>query len=182
MLHICRKDLLCLKLFGELKSSGYLNFLWNYFRMHYIDLKWCTSKWTLGHKQKKREGGGYNIVYTKPDKKITFFRQYLSYFPCQMKWMRNTSRQIAITLYIHRFFKRAGNIRIWMLLFFKWFFLCVSQSFMSLNIRQRNCVIFYAYFFCVYWSEILCANLYIHVPLIPAGMRNTCMNPDVEFT
>ena len=33
---------------------------------------------------------------------------------------------------------------------------------------------------CVYWSEMLCAHLY--VPPIRAGMRDMCMNPAVEFT
>ena len=36
------------------------------------------------------------------------------------------------------------------------------------------------YFFCVYWLEMLCAHFY--VPLIREGMRDTCMNPGVEFT
>ena len=35
----------------------YLDFLWNYFQTHYIDVRWCTSKWTLGYRRKKRAGG-----------------------------------------------------------------------------------------------------------------------------
>ena len=35
------------------------------------------------------------------------------------------------------------------------------------------------YFFCDYWSEMLCARF--NVPPIRAGMRDTCMNPCVEF-
>ena len=35
-------------------------------------------------------------------------------------------------------------------------------------------------YFCVYWLEMMCAYLYI--PPIRAGIRNTCMNPGVEFT
>ena len=63
-----------------------------------------------------------NIFYTKPDKKITFFRQYSSYFPCQMNRMRNTSREIKAKIlhciyrdciYVYRrflkFFKQAGE-------------------------------------------------------------------------
>ena len=33
--------------------------------------------------------------------------------------------------------------------------------------------------FCVYWLKKLFAQL--HVPPIRASMRDTCMNPDVEF-
>ena len=35
-------------------------------------------------------------------------------------------------------------------------------------------------FFCVYWSEMLYAHLYV-MP-IHAVMLYTCMDPDVEFT
>ena len=63
---------------------------------------------------------------------------------------------------ILKFFKQAGNLRICVLLFVKWFFLWVSQSFMSLNIRHRNCVIVLCVFFCVYWSEMLCAHCNLH--------------------
>ena len=65
-----------------------------------------------------------------------------------------------------------------MLLFFKWFFLWVSQSFLSLNIRHRNFVI-YGYFVCVYWSEILCAHL--DVPPIHECRyaQYVYLNPDV---
>ena len=52
-------NLLSLKIFDISKCLGYLNFLWNYSQMHYSDVRWCTSKWTLGHRRKKR-GGGYN--------------------------------------------------------------------------------------------------------------------------
>ena len=74
-------NLLSLKTFGESKCPGYLNFLWNYSQTHYSDVRWCTSKLTLGHRQKKRGGGSNNtssptslsnIFYTKPYKKITF--------------------------------------------------------------------------------------------------------------
>ena len=36
------------------------------------------------------------------------------------------------------------------------------------------------YFFGVYWSEILCAHLYVQPIFL--GMRDTCMNPDVDLT
>ena len=36
------------------------------------------------------------------------------------------------------------------------------------------------YFYDVHRPELLCTHLY--VPPIHAGMRDTCMNPDVEFT
>ena len=36
------------------KCAGYLISLWNYFQIHYIDVRWCTSKWTLDHRQNKR--------------------------------------------------------------------------------------------------------------------------------
>ena len=49
-------NLLSLKLFGESKCPGYLNFIWNYFRTHYSDVRWCTRKWTLSHRRKKTGG------------------------------------------------------------------------------------------------------------------------------
>ena len=52
-------NLLSFMTFGESKCPGYLNFLWNYSQMHYSDVRWCTSKWTLGNRRQKM-GGGYN--------------------------------------------------------------------------------------------------------------------------
>ena len=78
-------------------------------------MRWCTSKWTLGNRRKKREGGitprlpfHYpNIFYTKPDKKIyIFLGQYSSYFPCQMNWTKNSSRQIVLSIYIRTVYRR----------------------------------------------------------------------------
>ena len=66
-----------------------LKWLWNYFRKHYIDVRWCNSNWTLGHKRKKRWGGGittrlpfHYIKHFIPSliRKITFFRQYSCVF------------------------------------------------------------------------------------------------------
>ena len=34
---------------------------------------------------------------------------------------------------------------------------------------------------CVYWSEMLCAHMYMFPPN-RAGMCDACMNPDVVFT
>ena len=78
-------NLLSLMTFNESKCAGYLNFLWNSSQTHYSDVRWCTSKWTLDYRRKKREGRGVlhlvshfislsNILYTKPDKKRTLLR------------------------------------------------------------------------------------------------------------
>ena len=51
---------------------------------------------------------------------------------------------------------------------------------MPLNISHRNCAIVLCLFFlCLLVRNAVCAYLYL--PLIRAGMRDTCMNPDVEF-
>ena len=98
--------------FWWIKCSGYLNFLWNYFRTHFIAVRWCTSKWTLGHRRKK--SGGYNTsspislsntFHTTPDKRVTFFRQYSSYIPCQMNWKRIVSRQIVVIVLLNCIYK-----------------------------------------------------------------------------
>ena len=146
-------DLLSLKLFDESRCPGYLNFLWNYFRTHYIAVRWCTSKWTLGHRRKK--GGGYltwspillsNTWYTTSDKKITFFRQYSSYFPCQMNWKRNVSRQIVVAV-ILRFFKQAGNSRIWMLLLFKCFvYELANPLYLWVSGTEKRMIVFCVFF------------------------------------
>ena len=127
-------NLLSLKLYGESNCPGYLNFLWNNFRAHYIAVRWCTSKWKLGHRWKERGGN-------------------------------NTS-----------FFKQAGNSYIWMLLFFKWFFLWVSQF---LIIRHRHRVIV----LCVFLLCLLVRNAVCTLVLpICAGMLDTCMSLNVELT
>ena len=51
-------NLLSWKIFGEWKCPKYLNSLWNYSHTHYSDVRRCTSKWTLGHRRKKKGGGG----------------------------------------------------------------------------------------------------------------------------
>ena len=70
---------------------------------------WCAMmhKWTLDHSRKKRGRGGITtrlpFHYLKrfiPSliRKITFLRQYSLHFPCQMKWMTNTSKQMVIAI------------------------------------------------------------------------------------
>ena len=51
-------NLLRLMTFSESQCPGYLNFLWNFSQTHYSDVRWCTSKWTLDNRLKKRGGGG----------------------------------------------------------------------------------------------------------------------------
>ena len=46
---------------------------------------------------------------------------------------------------------------------------------MTLNSRHKNLCVF----LCVYWSKMLCAHL--NVPPIRASMRDTCMNPYIEY-
>ena len=71
-------NLLSLMTFDESKCPEYLNFLWNYSQTHYIDVRWCTSKWTLGHRRKKKGGITprlpFHFFYTKPDMKRTLLR------------------------------------------------------------------------------------------------------------
>ena len=85
-------------------------------------------------------------------------------------------------LYIYRRIRKFFQTSRQMLLSFKWLFLWVSQSLMSLNSRHRNCVI-YGYLFCVYWSEMLCAHLYVPPIHECRHMYARCIyvNPDVEF-
>ena len=70
-------NLLSLMTFGESKCPGYLYINWNFSPKHYSDVRWCASKWTLGHRRKKREGG-YNtsspILFHYP----IFFKQSLT--------------------------------------------------------------------------------------------------------
>ena len=98
------------------------------------------KRWSEGRYNTSSPISLSNTFYTKSDKKITFFIQFSSYFPCQMNWMRNTSRQSIVAMLllciytycikrILKIFKQAGNSCIWMLLFLKWFFSWVSQSF-----------------------------------------------------
>ena len=78
------------------------------------------------------------------------------------------------------FFKWAGNSRtgIWMFLFFKLFFLWVSQSFMSLNIRHRKLG---DSFLCIF-SVLIGQKCCVHTCMDLCKYEHTCMNPDVLFT
>ena len=99
-----RSEFTKFEVFGESKCPGNLNFLWNFFRTHYIAVRWCNSKWTLGH---RRKGGGYNTsspilfcntFYRTPIKKITFFRKYSD---LEEKCKETNCRSSVIILYIH---------------------------------------------------------------------------------
>mgnify|MGYP003683273981 CR=1 FL=1 len=65
-----------------------------------------------------------------------------------------------VSLYIHGLYIGGSNKQVNVVIF-KLFFLTMSYSqfFMSLNIRHRNCDSWFCS--CVYWSEMLCAQLYI---------------------
>ena len=127
-------------------------------------------------KEKLRGGGDNtsspislsNTFYTKPDIKNKHFLDNIRciFIVKRTGWrhVETTCRSNVITSYIHglyiggseSFFKQAGKCCYLLNGYFLW----VSQSLMSLNSRHRNCVI-YGYLFCVYWSEALCAHLYI---------------------
>ena len=116
--------ILSLMTFDESKCAEYLNFLWIYSQTHYSDVRWFTSKWTLGHRRKKRGGGVYTprlpfhfiiqYFYTNPDRKRTLLRHnFLRTF--LVKW---TGWRIFVTvLYMDcmyrrillKFFKQAVN-------------------------------------------------------------------------
>ena len=92
-------NLKSLKTFGESKCPWYLNALWNYSQTHYSIARWCTSKWTLGHRRKKMGGGDY---WHSPSK---FEKNNLIYFiigkvsnwhPCWMssRWTRVFRRRV----------------------------------------------------------------------------------------
>ena len=160
---------------------------WNYSQTHYSDVRWCTSKWTLGHRRKKR-GGGYNTsspislsIFFIP-RKFTFLKTISVVFSLSNELNEEyieTSYYIVYTPYTACI--GAADPKVFqMLLFFKWFFLWVSQSFLPLNIRHRNFVI-YGYFVCVYWSEMSCALL--REPPIHEirYARYVYVNPEEEF-
>ena len=78
LLHMQGVNLLSLKTFDESKYN--ITYTWILFEItlrRITVVRWCTRKWTLGHRRRKRGGGSpislSNIFYTKPDKKITFF-------------------------------------------------------------------------------------------------------------
>ena len=64
------------------------------------------------------------------------------------------------------------------MLFYKWFFLWVSQSFMSLNFRHRNCVI-YVYFLCwsvrnVVYTHVCTSDIRVQILAIHVGPWSWC--------
>ena len=124
----------------------------------------------------------------------------MSYFPSQTKWMTNTSRQIGVPMFtptvytcrwIQKFFKHPGNSRFWMLLFFKWLFLWVSQS-LCLQISDTEIYwYFYVYteirwYLCVCFLCFLVRNAVctlVHVCTANScRYEHMCMDPDVLFT
>ena len=66
----------------------------------------------------------------------------------------------------------SGNSRIWILLFFKWFYELANPLYQELKL----CI------FSVFIGQTCCVHTYLYVPPIRAGMRDTSMNPDEEFT
>ena len=99
-----------------------------------------------------------NIFYTKPDKKRTLLRHNIRHV-FLVKW--TGWRMVVTILYtdcIYRRILKFFQTSSWILLIFKWFFLWVSQSFMSLNIRHRNCV-----FMCIFLCLSVRNVVYTHV-------------------
>ena len=168
-----------LKLFGESKCPGYLNFLWNHFRTHYIHMRRRTSeRWAIG----ERRGWGDNIsspisssntFYTKAWQQKYIFGQHSSYFPCHLNLMRNTSIQIAVAMLytdciyrrILKIIKQAGEFC------YCSFYELANPSCLWISGTEIVCL------FCVYRSEMITS----------AGLSDTCrslyerFNPDVEF-
>ena len=66
----------------------------------------------------------------------------------------------------------SGNSRIWILLFFKWFYELANPLYQELKLS----------IFSVFIGQTCCVHTYLYVPPIRAGMRDTSMNPDEEFT
>ena len=136
----------------------------------------------------KKRGGG--ITPRLPFHYPIPFIPSLTYIRCifivkRTGWrhVESNCRSNVITSYIHElyiggsesFFKQAGKCCYLLNGYFLW----VSQSLMSLNSRHRNC----GYLFCVYWSEMLCAHLYVPPIHECRHMYARCVyvNPDVEF-
>ena len=128
-----------------------------------------------------------NTFYTKPDIKNKHFLDNIRciFIVKRTGWrhVKSNCRSNVITSYIHElyiggsesFFKQADKCCYLLNGYFLW----VSQSLMSLNSRHRNC----GYLFCVYWSEMLCAHLYVPPIHECRHMYARCVyvNPDVEF-
>ena len=130
--------------------------------------------------ERKKEGGGgntssfhYPIFFIQSlTRKWHFLDKYSSYFPCQMNRMKNTSRQIVVAmLYMDCIYRRILKLNFCS--FFYWFSLWVSQFFMSLNIRHRNCVIYV--YFSVFIGRKCCVHTCMYRRIMSAGMRDTCI-------
>ena len=137
-----------------------------------------SERWAID----ERKGGYYTsspISFHYPiffiqslTRKWHFLDKYSSYFPCQMNWIRNTSRQIVVAmLYMDCIYRR--NLKLNFCSFFYWFSLWVSQFFMSLNIRHKNCVIYV--YFSVFIGRKCCVHTCIYRRFTSAGMRDTCI-------
>ena len=115
------------------------------------------------------------------------FWQYSAYFPCHTNWMSKSSKQIVVTMPYTECICRQNkheNSRIWVVSLLN-VFLWVSQSLMFSNIRQMNCVIVLCVLFlCLMVRNVVCTCMYTCTCTAPirAGMRDTCMNHNVEFT
>ena len=173
---------------------GYLNFLWNYSQTHVMwnDVQ-VSERWAIH----VRKGGGNalspislsNTFSTKPDIKNKHFSDnILCIFIVKWTGWGHVETNCRSNINVFTDCNKGGSESFFqtsrrMLLSFKWLILWVSQSFMSLNSRHRNCVI-YGYLFCVYWSEMLCAHLYVHVPPIHEWRhmyaRYVYVNPDCK--
>ena len=102
----------------------------NFSQMHYSDVRWYIFKLILGNRLKNEKRGGYS-----PSSLILLSNVFYTWPDKKITFLEK--KFVVFSLWNE-----------------------VSQTFMSLNIRHRSCVI-YEYFFCVYWSEMLCAHLYI---------------------
>ena len=163
-------------------------------------MRWCTTKWILDHRRKKR-GRGYNtsspiplliLLISSLTRKLHFLDKIRHIFlskKLDYEYTETNCRSNVVTLYIlytptvyrriQNFFKQARNSHFWLLVFFKWLFLWVRQSLMSLNIRIEFQFCVY-YFLCLLARNAMCTQVY--VPPNRAGMRDALMYPGVAFT
>ena len=86
----------------------------------------------------------------------------------------NCSYNLTRTVYrgILKFIEHAWNSCFWILLFW-------NGSFYELS---NPLFISFMWGLSVFIGQKCCVHAHLHVPPIRAGMRDTCMNPDVEFT
>ena len=145
-----------------------------------------SERWAID--ERKKGGGGYNtsspislsnIFYTKPDKKITVFIQYSLYFPCQVNWMKNTSRQIVVrtlAMYTRTVYRR---ILIKVFQTSRWICYFLNGSFYELAnplclwISGTSCDL-WVFFLCLLVRNVVC-KLHMYCRFTSAGMRDTCI-------